>query len=177
MAIDPALMGVLSLSTMKKAERTRAEEGTFLTLVPGPPATRAMFSAFAVGNVARDSLRREKKAATAVLAAVEAIVAGSTATDAFAAQPALRDLAPDVLASRFSDSFGAVDGGVRPSGGSNDTKELWTALHLATDMLIEAIGRTKNQLFTSDEAVKYDAYLDLVSGAERDQIVKPAEDD
>jgi hypothetical protein len=178
MAIDPALMGVLSLGAMKKAERKRAEEATILTLVPGPAATRAAFSAIAVGTVARDSLRREKKAAAAVISAIEAVVAGQPAATAFAGQPALRDLAPDALAAQFT-AFIDRDDDIRSSaaGGSETTRELWAALGLATAMLIEAIGRTKNQLFTTDEAEKYDDYLDLLSGEDRDQIVKPAEED
>lgn len=178
MAIDPALMGVLSLGAMKKAERKRAEEATFLTLVPGPTATRAAFSAIAVGTVARDSLRREKKAAAAVISAIESVVAGQPAATAFAGQPALRDLAPDALAAQFM-AVVDRDDEIRSSaaGRSETTKELWAALGLATAMLIEAIGRTKNQLFTTDEAEKYDDYLDLLSGEDRDQIVKPAEED
>ena len=62
-------------------------------------------------------------------------------------------------------------------GSSQTSKELWNALGLATEMLIEAIGRTKNQLFTADEAKDFDDYLDLLPGEQRDKIVKSAEDD
>lgn len=175
MAIDPALMGVLSLGAMKKAERKRAEEATFLTLVPGPTATRAAFSAIAVGTVARDSLRREKKAAAAVISAIGAVVAGQPPASAFAGQPALRDLAPDALAAQFTAAVDRDDDLASSSGGRADSTELRNALSLATAMLIEAIGRTKNLLFTADEAEKYDDFLDLLSTETRDRIVKPSE--
>ncbi|GAB3014018.1 hypothetical protein GCM10011376_08630 [Nocardioides flavus (ex Wang et al. 2016)] len=181
MAIDPNVLPVVSLAAMKKAERKRAEEATFLTLVPGTAATRAAFGALAVGTVAKDSLRRERKAAAAVISALEAIVGGQPATAAFAAQPALRDLAPDTLAAQFTAAVDRDDGGrtTRAVAGESgeSTKELWNALGLATEMLIEAIGRTKNLLFTADEAEPFDDYLDLLPGADRDKIVRPAGED
>lgn len=175
MAIDPTLMGVLSLGAMKKAERKRAEEATFLTLVPGPAATRAAFSAIAVGTVARDGLRREKKAATAVISAIEAIAAGQSATTAFSGQPALRDLAPDVLAAKFTAVVDRDDDLTSSAAGRADARELRNALSLATAMLIEAIGRTKNLLFTADEAEEYDDFLDLLSRETRARIVKASD--
>ena len=181
MPIEPSVLPVISLAAMKKAERRRAQDATFLTLVPGSAATRAAFGAIAVGTVARDSLRREKKAAAAVITAVEAVVGGQTAEAAFAAQPALRDLAPDALAAQFTAVVDRGDDRVAArgtsAGSSVTSKELWAALGLATEMLIDAIGRTKNQLFTAEEAEQYDEYLDLLSGEERDKIVKPAEED
>ena len=180
MATDPnaTLIGLIPFVALKKAEAKRAQDAV-LTLVPGSPTTRAALASFAVTNQARDSLRREKKAAAAVISAIEAVVAGQPAATAFAGQPALRDLAPDALAAQFTAVVDRDDEIRSSAAGRSETttKELWAALGLATAMLIEAIGRTKNQLFTTDEAEKYDDYLDLLSGEDRDQIVKPAEED
>ena len=173
------LMGVLPFVAARKPERDRIKNAVFLNLVPGSPAHRAAFSAIALTTVARESVRREKRVAGAVLSAIDAISAGDSAATAFTAQPALRDLSPDDLATRFTDSFGTPGEGTGSSVGSsgnNDVKALWTALDLATEMLIEAIGRSKGSLFTVDEAREYDDYLDLLSGAKRDEIVKPASD-
>lgn len=176
MAMDTAsLMGFAVLGSMKKAERKRAETPLILTLVPGAPATRAAIATVAVGNQARDSLRREKKAASAVITAVGAIAAGQPAATAFAGQAALRDLAPDALAAQFTAVMDREDDVRASAGSTDDVKALWHDLGLATDMLVEAIGRSKNQLFTTDEAKQYDYYLDLISGEDRDKIVKPAE--
>lgn len=171
MAIDTAsLMGLAMLGSMKKAERARAETPLVLTLVPGPPTTRAAIAAVAVGDQARDGLRREGRVAAAVLTAAEAVAAGQEPSAAFAAQPALRDLSPEVLATRFE----AIPGG-RPRPQLEDLpeeKRLVEALKVATEMLIAAIGRSKNQLFTEDEAAKYDDYLDMLSADTRAKIVK-----
>jgi hypothetical protein len=176
MAMDTAsLMGFAVLGSMKKAERTRAETPLILTLVPGAPTTRAAIATVAVGNQARDSLRREKKVAGAVLGAVEAVAAGQPPATAFAGQPALRDLAPDQLAARLTTSLevGSDVGGVGTHVPAAKEAELRHALGLATEMLVMAIGKSKNQLFTRDEARKFDDYLDLIPGADRDLIVAP----
>src|SRR5687767_12991602 len=165
------LMGVLPFVAARKPERDRIKNAAILNLVPGSPANRAAFSAIALTTVARESVRRERRVAGAMLGALEAIRSGDSAATAFTAQPALRDLSPDDLATRFTDSFGAPRGS--SSAGSVTDKDLWAALDLATEMLIEAIGRAKGTLFTTDEAEKYDDYLDLVSGDQRDRIVQP----
>lgn len=176
MAIDTAsLMGLAMLGSMKKAERTRAEGPLVLTLVPGPPSTRAAIAAVAVGDQARDGLRREGRVAAAVLSAAEAVAAGQDPGVAFAAQPALRDLAPEALATRF-DAIPVA----RPGPDVEelpDEKTLLEALAVATEMLIAAIGRTKNLLFTEDEAAKYDDYLELLSPSTRAKIVRTPEHD
>ncbi len=179
-----SLMGFAMLGSMKKPERKRAESSLVLTLVPGPPATRAAIATMAVSNQARDGFRREMRVASAVVGATEAIAAGESAVAAFAGQSALRDLAPDQLAARFAAAFPVVDPEVAPTappqvGGAGPDEltvaRLREALHLATEMVVTAIGRTKGSRFSTDEALVYDDYLDLLSGKVRDQIVKSAE--
>lgn len=183
MAMDTSsLMGFAVLGSMKKAERKRAQTPLVLTMIPGPPSTRAAFATVAVGNQASEGLRRERKVAGAVLGAIEAIVAGQPAATAFAGQAALSDLAPDQLASRFT---GIVDRETEESHGSVETAETGETeasaraeaeaekvLALATTMLIGAIGRPKDQLFTEDEAKPFVDYLAQVSAEDRAKIVK-----
>ncbi|TQR88537.1 hypothetical protein D8S82_00570 [Mycobacterium hodleri] len=158
MALDnSSLMGFAVLGSMKKAERKRAQTPLVLTLIPGAPATRAAIASVAVGTQARDGLRREKRAAAATVSAVTAILSGEEPASAFAAQPALRDLAPDQLALQLGTAV----------------SDYAVALQQATDMLIEAIGKRQNELFTVDEAAKYVDYLGLLSDETRDSIVNP----
>ena len=89
MAMDTAsLMGFAVLASMKMAEQK---------LVPGPPATRAAFSAFAVGVVARDSLRREKKAAAAIMSLLPELASGTPLAVALMNSPLLCDLDADEI--------------------------------------------------------------------------------
>lgn len=182
MAMDTSsLMGFAVLGSMKKAERKRAQTPLVLTMIPGPPSTRAAFATVAVGNQASEGLRREKKVAGAVLGAIEAIVAGQPAATAFAGQAALSDLAPDQLASRFTgivdreteESHGSAETGESPEKAVAEARaEAEKVLALATTMLIGAIGRPKDQLFTEDEAKPFADYLAQVSAEDRAKIVK-----
>lgn len=192
MAMDTSsLMGFAVLGSMKKAERKRAQTPLVLTMIPGPPSTRAAFATVAVGNQASEGLRREKKVAGAVLGAIEAIVAGLPAATAFAGQAALSDLAPDQLANRFTsivDRETGVSHGSARTGESPENPETGAAavekavaearaeaekvLALATTMLIGAIGKPQDQLFTEDEAKPFADYLAQVSAEDRAKIVK-----
>lgn len=198
MAMDTSsLMGFAMLGTMKKAERKRAQTPLVLTMIPGPPSTRAAFATVAVGNQASEGLRREKKVAAAVLGAIEAVAAGQPAATAFAGQAALGDLAPDQLASRLRSILDRGTEESQGAAGTGETKpdetkaeieaaveaavekavaetraEAQKVLALATTMLIGAIGRPKDQLFTEDEAKPFADYLAQVSAEDRTKIVK-----
>lgn len=184
---NATMLGLIPFVALKKAEAKRAQDAV-LTLVPGSPATRAALASFAVTNQARDSLRREKKVAEAMLGVVEGVVAGQTPAVAVANQAALKDLAPDQLATRLTgiierpgdEGEGSASTGVT-AGGVEKTVEAATAeaeaeaqkvLDVATKMLVEAIGRAKDQLFTEDEAKPFAAYLAHVSAEDRAKIVK-----
>jgi hypothetical protein len=185
MATDnTTLIGLIPFVALKKAESRRARDAV-LTLVPGSPTTRAALASFAVTNQARDSLRREKKVAEAMLGVVEGVVAGQTPAVAVANQAALKDLAPDQLATRLT---GIIERSGEEGEGSASTgetagevekaveaaaAEAQKVLDVATAMLVEAIGRAKDQLFTEDEAKPYEAFLAELPQATRDKIVKP----
>ncbi len=182
---NATLIGLIPFVALKKAEAKRAQDAV-LTLVPGSPTTRAALASFAVTNQARDSLRREKKVAEAMLGVVEGVVAGQTPAVAIASQAALKDLAPDQLAARLtgiieqSDDDGSPGTGAAGDGLEKAVEaataeaqaEAQKVLGLATAMLVEAIGRAKDQLFTEDEAKPFAAYLDHVSAEDRAKIVK-----
>jgi hypothetical protein len=180
---NATMLGLIPFVALKKAEAKRAQDAV-LTLVPGSPATRAALASFAVTNQARESLRREKKVADAMLGVVEGVVAGQTPAVAVAGQAALKDLAPDQLATRLtgiieqsrdegegSASTGETTGEVEKAVEAA-TAEAQKVLDVATSMLVAAIGRTKDQLFTEDEAKPFAAYLDHVSAEDRAKIVK-----
>lgn len=184
---NATLIGLIPFVALKKAEAKRAKDAP-LMLVPGSPTTRAALASFAVTNQARDSLRREKKVAEAVLGVVEGVVAGQTPAVAVANQAALKDLAPDQLAATLtgiieragdrgegSASIGAAGGGVEKAveaATAEAEAEAQKVLDVATAMLIEAIGRVKDQLFTEDEAKPFETYLAHVSAENRAKIVK-----
>jgi len=193
MANDNAAMmyGLLPIVAMNKAEASRAKNAP-LVLVPGSPSTRAVLGSFAVTNQARESLRREKRVAEAVLGVVEGVVAGQAPAAAIAGQSALKDLAPDQLAGRLTSIFpppseegeGTESGETAPEQvearieaavqkAVEETKvEAKRILDLATAMVIAAIGKDKDDLFTATQAKPFSDYLTQVSAEDQAKIVK-----
>jgi hypothetical protein len=180
MAMDTASwMGFAVLGSMKKNERKRAETPLILTMVPGAPATRAAIATVAVGNQARDSVRREGKVAEATAVVVTQAIAGAVPIDAaITAQPALRDLDRTKLAVHVGQVVAPIlpiyAAGSPPVGSSTTTPPVATKVELdkAAEMVVAALGMPKNSKFTDVEAKKYKAFLDKLPQATKDSIVK-----
>lgn len=175
MATQQEMFGLFSFMALDKPAQSRARFPFVMTLLPGAPAQRAAMATVAVGTQARDAVRRERQVASAVVSAAEAIAEGADATTAFAAQPALRDLNPAELATRFDAAFPDDDEDEEEVGAEATTEQLQTALQQATGMLVEAIVRQKGQLFTAEQAEQFSEYLALIPDEIRVQIVKPTE--
>ena len=86
------LMAFAILAALKTADRRRAESALLMSMVPGPPARRAALATIAVGTQARDAVRRERKAAAAIISAISRIARGESAAHVLLADPTLCDL-------------------------------------------------------------------------------------
>lgn len=165
MAIDnSSLMGIALLGSMKRAERKLASTPMMLTLVPGAPAARSALATVAVGSQARDAVRRQNRVVRDTLDVATEIIAdpGTPVKDHLLRHPALKDL---TVIPRF-EQFGqevAV-----PAGSAAEAD-----LALAAEMVTAALTMNKGDLFSTQEAAKYQTFLDRLPAAAVAKIVKP----
>lgn len=92
-----SLMGFAVLGSIKMAERRRATESLMLSMLPGPPATRAALASVAVTQQARDSVRRERKVAAAIMSLLPELASGTPLAVALMNSPLLCDLDADEI--------------------------------------------------------------------------------
>lgn len=157
MAMDTgSLMGIALYGSLTAAERRRVGDSLLLTVVPGPPATKAAMSSVAVGMQARDSLRRERRVAAETITAVESVLRGDATPDAaFAARPELKDLAPAQLAQRLD-------------AAANTTIQ---KIVDAAALLVQAAINQKNAQPVARVA-EYEPFLERVSDSQRQAFVQ-----